>query len=305
MDGGQNLAGSRGIGRGLATAALLGAATLWGFSPIGTRLLVGDADASLPVMPMLAIRYGCAAILLLPLLWRGGAPGWTRRDGLRALWCGFLGITGYNVFASYGQRTVSAGMTGLLDAAEPLLILLFSAVAARRLPERRIMLAAIGGACGVVLLSSGVGPAQGDVKGIALVLAGAAFWAAYCVAVPCLIRHRGALAVTAATMLTGALPMAAAGAPGVSRLIHALTGLEALVLSGLVLGSSTLAMLFWNIGSGGIGAVQAGWFLYIIPAVSLIGGAILLGEHVTVWEILGGMIILISVIMTQKPITKK
>jgi drug/metabolite transporter (DMT)-like permease len=194
---------------------------------------------------------------------------------------------------------MSSGMTGLLDAAEPLLILLFSAVAARRMPVRRVIVAAICGAFGVVLLALGSGPESGDVKGITLVLVSAAFWAAYCIAVPRLIIARGALPVTVATMLMGALPMVMAGAPGIPSTIHLLTAPEIIVLVALIIGSSTLALLFWNIGSAGIGAVQAGWFLYMIPLISLLGGAVLLGEPITLLDLFGGAIILLSVILAQ------
>jgi drug/metabolite transporter (DMT)-like permease len=304
MDGGENLARSRGIGRGLAIAATLGAVSLWGFSPIGTRLLVGTADAALPVMPLLGLRYGAAALMLAPFLFRR-KHFWTRQDWWRALWCGLSGITGYNLLATFGQRTVTAGMTGLLDAAEPLLILLFSAIAARRLPSRRVMMAACGGVFGVGLLASGAGPAEGDFKGIVLVLLGAGSWSLYCVMVPRLIIRRGTMSVSAITMLLGAAPMAALGASGMPATIHALTGPEALVLAALIFGSSTLAMVFWNIGNAAIGAVQAGWFLYMIPLVSVGGGALFLHETVTAPELAGGLVILLAVIAAQTGATKK
>ena len=298
MDGGENLAGSRSAGRGIAIAATLAAVLLWGFSPIGTRLLVGSTRAALPVMPLLGLRYGAAALLLTPCL-LGARLRWTAADWRRAFWCGFFGITAYNVFATLGQRTVTAGMTGLLDAAEPLMILLLSAILARRLPERRVMLAAAGGACGVGLLISGAGPAEGNVEGVCLVLLGAAAWSIYCVMVPRLILRQGSLLVTAITMYLGALPMLAIGAPGMHGLVSTMTRADAIILTALILGSSTLAMVFWNIGNAAIGAVQAGWFLYLIPLVSLGGGGLFLGEAVTLREVAGGALILLSVTMAQ------
>lgn len=303
MDGGQNLAGSRSFGRGLAIASTLAAVLLWGFSPVGTRLLVGSTRDALPVMPLLGLRYGVAALLLTPFL-LGRRLRWAGQDWRRAIWCGLLGITGYNIFATFGQRTVTAGLTGLLDASEPLLILLFSAILARRLPARRVMLASAGGVCGVGLLVSGAGPAEGDILGISLVLLAAVLWAVYCVLVPRLIIRRGSLPVTTITMILGALPMLAVGAPGMPGLVHHMTASDELVLAALILGSSTLAMVFWNIGNAAIGAVQAGWFLYLIPLVSLGGGAIFLGETVTPREIAGGMLVLISVTVAQLRATK-
>lgn len=297
MDGGQDLAGSRSLGRGLALGCTFAAVLLWGFSPIGTRLLVGSTRAALPVLPFLGLRYGAAALLLTPFL--RGRRCWPPQDWRRAFWCALFGITGYNLLATFGQRTVTAGMTGLLGAAEPLLILLFSAILARRLPPRRVAAAAMGGACGVGLLMSGTGSAEGSLHGIGLVLLGAAAWSIYCVLVPPLIIRQGSLPVTAIVMTLGALPMLAAGAPGLPGLVHQMTAAEGMVLAALVFGSSTLATVLWNMGSGTIGAVRAGWFLYLIPLVSLGGGALLLGEAVSLWEIAGGALILVSVMAAQ------
>lgn len=298
MDGGQNPTRNRRPDGGLAAAFVLVAVLLWGFSPIGTRFLVGNTDADLPAMAILALRYGGAALLLAPLLGRRKVP-WSRQDWVLALICGGLGITVYNILAIYGQRTISAGMTGLLDAAEPLLILLFSAIALRELPSGRVLAAAGGGAIGVGLLAVGAGPAQGDLRGIMLVLASAVAWAGYCVIVPRLIIRRGPLKVTAVTMLLGTLPLMAAGAPSIPATVHAMNTPDIVVLAALAVGSSALATLLWNAGSAGIGAVQASWFLYLIPLISLTGGVLLLGEPVNPAEIVGGAIVLISVALAQ------
>lgn len=295
MDGGQNPARRRGLAVSLTLAAVL----MWGFSPVGTRYLVGDGDAGLPALPLLALRYGIASIMLAPLLWRGRIAGLVR-DWRLLLLCSLLGITGYNIPVTIGQEHVSAGMTGLLDSAEPLMILLFGAILARRLPGRLMLLAGAIGAVGVAMLALATGPAQGTPGGVALVLLGAAFWAAYCVAVPPLLLRRGAMPVTAATMLIGTLPMAALGAPGMTHLVHIMGPTDWAVTLILTLGTSVLAMLFWNFGSAVLGAQRSGWFLYLIPVASLLGGSTMLGEPIAPAEIIGGVLIVASVLLAQK-----
>lgn len=299
MDGRQGAAGSRGSGDGLGVGLLLLACLFWGTSPVGMRLLVGATEQGLPVLPVLALRYGSAAILFLPFLLRRRVP-WSGADWRRAALAGLCGITGYNVLASFGQRTVGAGLTGLLDAAEPLLILLFEAIAARRMPRPILIGTAIAGACGVALMSVSIGPAEGSAGGILLILASAAAWALYCVMAPDLIVRRGSLPVTAATMAFGAAPMVLAGAPDMATALPAMTRTDLIVLAALTLGSSTISMLFWNIGSARLGAQRASGFLYMIPLVSVAGGALLLGETITPGEIAGGAIVLVSVFVAQK-----
>ncbi len=260
--------------------------------------MVGTGYAALPALAFTGIRYGMAALVFAPLLW--GARHWNRRDWVLGAACGVIGVTGFNLPAALGQRTVSAGLTGLLDGAEPLMIVIFSALMHRRFPSGWTMFATLLGLSGIVLLAHGSGSALGDPLGIALVLFGAMLWALYCVMVPALINKRGALPATAVTMLFGAVPLLAAGLPGTPGLLHIITGFQWALMVVMVLSTSVISMLCWNAGSAALGAEQAGWFLYLLPVVSLIGGAIILGEPVKAVELLGGALILLSVFLSQR-----
>lgn len=317
MDGRQGAAGCRDPGDGLAAAGgtvaaarggavdklgivlLLFSCIAWGTSPVAMRLLVGETQQGLPVLPVLAMRYGCAGLLFLPLLFRRKVP-WSGADWRKAIFAGLCGIALYNFLASYGQRTVAAGLTGLLDASEPLLILLFGAIAARRMPSPILIVTSIAGACGVGLMSTSVGATEGTAIGIVLILGSAAAWALYCVMVPNLIVRRGSLPVTAATMVFGAMPMVAVGAPHVSAALPVMDTIDFLALGWLIVGSSVISTLLWNIGSARLGAQRAGGFLYMIPVVSVLGGSLLLGESVSAGEIVGGAIVLIAVFVAQR-----
>ncbi len=271
---------------------------LWGFSPIGTRYLVGINQSALPALAFTGLRYGLAALLFAPFLW--GARSWRWRDWRLAAFCGALGITGFNLPAALGQRTVSAGLTGLLDGAEPLMIVLLGALISRRLPSRATLMASAIGLAGIMLLTRGSGPALGDPAGIALVLLGALFWSCYCIAVPKLVNRHGPLPSTAVVMLFGALPLLAAGAPQTGALVSQISAAQSAVFLALVIGSSVLATLCWNAGSATLGAAQAGWFLYLVPLVSVTGGVILLGEPVKAIELAGGGLVLLSVYLSQR-----
>jgi drug/metabolite transporter (DMT)-like permease len=263
------------------------------------RYLVGETQSALPALAVTGVRYGLAAACFAPFLW--GARNWRWADWRLAAFCGVLGITGFNLPAAIGQRTVSAGMTGLLDGTEPLLIIIVGALLARQWPGSRTIFASVLGLAGIFLLAHGSsGPALGDPTGISLVLLGALLWACYCIAVPRLVNRRGVLPSTAAIMLFGALPLLAAGAPHTGAMLHQLTPLQAAVFAALVIGSSVFATLCWNAGSAVLGATKAGWFLYLVPFVSLIGGVVFIGEPVKTIELLGGSLILLSVYLSQR-----
>jgi drug/metabolite transporter (DMT)-like permease len=271
---------------------------LWGFSPICTRYLVGEHLSGLPPEALSALRYAMAALCFSPMLFQ--LRGWSRRDLALGGVLGMLGVAGFNLPATIGQRTVSAGLTGLLEAASPMMIVLVSSIRTRRVPARWTLLAGMIGLAGILLLARGSGPVLGDPEGIALILFAALAWSIYCVLVPPLIKRRGALPVTAVVMLGGAIPLIGIGGPQTPHLLQAMTGFEWALLTGLVLGTSVLAMITWNAGTAVLGSVQAGWFMYLVPLVSLIGGAIILGEPVKLVELIGGGLILLSVYLSQR-----
>ena len=271
----------------------------WGFAPVGMRYMVGLDQAAVPALAVIALRYAIATLFYVPVLCVAPRK-WSRRDlGLGVL-CGLFGILGYNLTNALGIRTVSAGMTGLLVGAEPLFIVMVSALRYRRLPTAWTMLAAAIGLAGIVLLAKGAGPALGDVPGIVLVLVSALAWAIYCVLVTSLIKRRGPVAVTAVTMAAGTLPMICVGAPELPAAAMHLSAVQWEVLVSLALGTTLISQLCWNAGSAILGAEQAGWFLYLLPVVSLTGGALLLGEPVTVVEFFGGGRIMLSVFLSQR-----
>ncbi len=260
--------------------------------------MVASGFAGVPALAFTGIRYSIAALVFSPLLWQ--TRHWDRRDWQLGIICGLVGVAGFNIPAALGQRTVSAGLTGLLDGAEPLFIVIFAAIAQRKFPTRLTMMAAAIGFVGIILLAQGSGPALGDPLGDAFVLLGAMLWAIYCVMVPTLINRRGAMPTTAVTVLSGAVPMLLSGLPDMHSSLTAMTGTQWLVTITLTLSTSVIAMLAWNAGSAALGAEKAGWYLYLLPVVSLIGGAILLGEPVRIMELAGGLLVLVAVYLSQK-----
>jgi drug/metabolite transporter (DMT)-like permease len=191
-------------------------------------------------------------------------------------------------------------MTGLLNGAEPLLIVAISALAQRRLPARTTAIAGLIGIAGIAVLTLGAGPALADGPGVAWIILSEMCWSLYCVIVPPLMQRRGALQVTAVTVTFGTIPMLLAGLPQAGAMLHAMTGREWEVLIILSVGTSVVALLCWNIGAAALGAEKSGYFLYLLPLIGVLGGAAYLAEPVTLIEFYGGALILASVFLSQR-----
>ena len=277
---------------------VLASVVLWGMAPVGNRYFIGSSHLAMPGATYMALRYAIASICFLPGV-AGAMRRWSGRDWLRGGFCGLAGVAGYNLLGGVAARTVSAGMTGLINASESLMILLLSCLLARRAPNGRSILAALLGVGGIVLLAGSAGPAEGDLRGILLLLLGAFGWAVYCVAIPPLIRKHGALQSSAVTMFLGTLPLLAAGGPGLRQMMAAMPWREWQLMLFMSIGISVVALVAWNKGVAVLGAQSASWFLYLLPVFSALGGFWLLGEPPTLAELAGGVMILGSVFIAQ------
>ena len=282
-----------------AILLLLGAVIMWGFTPVGNRYFLGGGDLAMPGAPYMALRFAIPSLCFLPVVLMA-LRSWSFGDWVRGGFCGFAGVAGYNLSAGIAGRTVSAGMAGLINSSESLMILIIACFLAKRFPDRRTVFAAFMGAAGVVVLASSAGPAEGNISGILLLLTGAVGWAVYCVFVPPLIAKHGVLQSSGVTMFMGTLPLLAFGWRGLGQMMHGMTDTEWEILVALSLGSSVFAMLAWNKGMARLGAQTSGWFLYLMPVFSALGGRVILKEPLTIGELMGGLLVLGSVYIAQR-----
>lgn len=281
----------------VAFVAILVAVVLWGLAPVATRYLVLNADP----LGVLGIRFALCSLCYLPVLpWlRLGTAEWSRRSLWLLAACGIIGVVGYNVPMTLGIRDVHAGFAGILLSTEPLWIALLSvAVLKHRLTAPLAWGLAVAFA-GVVTLSVGNGltVSTSMFGGAALVLLGAFMWGAYSVAVGPLVRRYGALRVSAVTMWIGTVPLLAICTAGM--LSTSLDGFGWLVLFLYGLGPNLVGMLLWNYGLSRVPGPQAGLLLNLYPVVSVAGGVLLLDEPLTLTTLVGGLIVLVGLLLSQ------
>jgi drug/metabolite transporter (DMT)-like permease len=270
------------------------AVSLWGLAPVATRAVV----AHLAPLPLLVLRLGVAALVLLP--W--AVPVLVRlrpRSAARLVAAGALGLIGYNLPVTVGLQWLPASTAGLLLATEPVWVMVLGYVF---LAERRGARAWLGSAValGGVAVLAGPGALTGTggyraLAGAGLVLAGTLAFGAYTIVLRPLSQEYGAGPATAASTVVGTLPyLAFAGtlsAPRLAQLPPSVWG----DLAFLALGSTVAGMLLWNRAVLAAGSTRVSLLLYLEPAVSVLGAVALLGEHVTLATIAGGLLILAGV----------
>ena len=283
-----------------AILALIFTMVVWGVSPVFFRSL------SLALGPdaHLAIRYVLVGLLFLGVLI--ATRGWRieKADWPRLLFVSIVGFTGYNLGSAFGFERINAGTGSLIIGTQPLLIALIGTLAAKeRLTPAVIMGLTIGFAGIVFLVWKDLG-VQGDpvtfLTGCAMIFASGTCWALYAVLSKPLSQKYGSLPITAASVVITSITLVLLlGRPSTLLTLQAMTLRNWLEMAYLVIFVTGLTMVTWNYGAARLSAAAAGSFLYLVPPLGVVAGALMLGEQVTGGMIIGGTLILAGVAITQ------
>ena len=264
---------------------LLTATALWAGNAIAGRVLVG----SISPITLSAVRWGLAAVLLLPLGWRVFMPGsafWQNKK--RFLLLGLFGVGSYNVLLYLALQTSTAINVTLIGASMPIWMLFIGAVFYQVKPSILQMIGAV-----VSLLGVGIVLTRGDlvtllsmqmVMGDLLIMLATILWAFY----SWMLSRPGASTerqwpwaeflmaqVTVGlfwTCLFDGFEIAAG---------HAYIDLNWWTLSLIVfvaIGPSLIAYRCWGLGVNGAGPTVAAFFANFIPLFTALLSAAMLGE---------------------------
>ena len=145
---------------------------------------------------------------------------------------------------------------------------------------------------------------QGDpvtfLTGCAMIFASGTCWALYAVLSKPLSQKYGSLPITAASVVITSITLVLLlGRPSTLLTLQAMTLRNWLEMAYLVIFVTGLTMVTWNYGAARLSAAAAGSFLYLVPPLGVVAGALMLGEQVTGGMIIGGTLILAGVAITQ------
>ena len=270
----------------LATIAyLLIATALWAGNAIAGRLLVGSVSP----ITLSAVRWGLAALLLLPLGWRVFKPDsalWQNKK--RFILLGLFGVGSYNVLLYLALQTSTAINVTLIGASMPIWMLFIGAVWYQVKPTLLQLLGAIVSLIGVaIVLTRGELSAllsMEMVVGDLLIMLATILWAFY----SWMLSRPGSSTerqwpwadFLMAQVLVGLLWTSFFDgfeiALGHAHLeLNAWTG--SLILF-VAVGPSLIAYRCWGLGVSGAGPTVAAFFANFIPLFTALLSAAMLGE---------------------------
>ncbi|MDA1909748.1 DMT family transporter [Bacillus cereus] len=213
----------------------------------------------------------------------------------------FTGVAGYFMFTSYGISLTSGLHVSIIDAALPLVTILFSAFFLKEKIQLNYWIGIVLGAAGVLLITIPSSNVDQEVSliGDTLILLSTFLFAFYTVLLkrPKQEQYLSKKVFTTLTLIIGAvilLPFATVeifyyGFPKVE------TWKAGLSIIYLVIGATILAYWFWNRALESVSASVSGLYLNALPLISIFASIVLLDEALTWKIVIGGSLVLIGV----------
>ncbi|MDQ6886465.1 MAG: DMT family transporter [Gemmatimonadota bacterium] len=294
---------ARAAGVTLTDGLLLCMSIIWGVNVT----VVKFAALAMPPLAFNAVRIAIAAVALSAIGALSRGPRLARRDLLALLALGTLGNGLYQFLFIEGVSRTRAGSAGIVLAASPAFIALFSRMLGVERVTRRRLLGIAASICGIGLVIFGTAAAPGGegehtLLGTLLVLAGTVCWSLFAVLLKPYAARLDLARVSAATMGGGAVVLLLIGAPLMSSVAWTDLGsgaVGAILFSSL--GSLVIAYLFWSRGVRMVGPTRTALYGNLQPIFTLLAAWAwpALHEVPTVWQGLGAATIIAGVLLTR------
>ena len=291
----------------LSTVFYLTLATLlWAGNAISGRVLVG----SISPITLSAVRWGLAALILLPLGWKVFKPSsalWQNKG--RFLVLGLLGVGSYNVLLYLALQTSTAINVTLIGASMPIWMLFIGAVFYKVRPTLLQMVGAVVSLVGVTIVLTRGEPtsllSMEVVMGDLLIMLATILWAFY----SWMISRPGESAerqwpwaeFLMAQVLIGFMwTMLFEGAEIATG--HAFIDLNywtgALIVF-VAIGPSLIAYRCWGLGVNGAGPTVAAFFANLIPLFTALLSAAILGDPPQLFHGLAFVLIVVGILVSS------
>jgi drug/metabolite transporter (DMT)-like permease len=280
--------------------ALVALALVWGFSFL--LIKVALADMSPPVLAMIRAAAGFAALAAFMLVSRRPllGEGWKRRIVPYAVLAIFSGVVPWTAIA-VGEQSISSGLASILNATTPLwaAVLVIWLIPNDR-PSPMNYVGVLIGLAGVVILvlpdltAKGFG---GNVAGAVAVVIASISYAFAALYQRKKLRGFSVYEVSVGQLALTALLAIPVAAPSLSSFHFALPSLAAVIVLGA--GGSGLAYLLYYYINNTLGPVRATGVTILVPMTAVLWGVVLLGETLSVPIVIGMVVILAGIVLTN------
>jgi len=278
----------------------------WGGTFISGRMLAGH------VSPFSAafLRFATAATILLIVLYRQnrGFPSVSRRLLLPIFCLSLTGVFSYNILFFWGLQSIDASRASVIIANNPIFIAMFASLIFR---ERLGLIKSLGVPVSVV--GAVIAISKGDLAGMlggasgwgdVMIFGCVLSWVAFSLIGKTVIAHIPPLtAITYASTVGALLLLFPAVMDGVFGNFGNYTFHEWGNILFLGIFGTALGFVWYYQGIEHIGATRAGLFINLVPISAIIMAFLLLGEPITISLLIGTVLVLSGVYLTNYGLT--
>ena len=195
----------------------------------------------------------------------------------------------------------NASTVGLVLGTTPIFVGILATVFGLERLSRPFWIAAIVSFAGVGLIAAGAnGGVSGDLLGDLLAVATAGTWACYSVTIAPLMRRYSPFRISALVLALGCVPLGLVSIPQLSRqTLHGFGWTMGLAFAFSVIGPLFLTNILWFTAIDRVGAARASLFANLEPFFTVLFAVALLSEHLTGWEIGGGVAIMVGIVIER------
>jgi drug/metabolite transporter (DMT)-like permease len=277
---------------------LLGTVLLWSLNITVTRYVVSHGFQPLAYA---TTRYFSATLLFWGFTWRRERTfRIALSDAKLVVLAAALIFANQLVFVTSVHLT-NASTVGLVLGTTPIFVGIVATAFGLERPGRAFWVAAIVSFAGVGLIGGGAsGSLSGDLLGDVLALATAATWGCYSVAITPLMRRYSPFRISALVLALGWVPLALVSIPQLaSQGTRGFGWTMGLAFGFAVVGPLFLTNLLWFTAIARVGPSRASLFANLEPFFAVLFAVLLLSEHLTGWEIAGGVAIAIGIALER------
>lgn len=285
--------------RPLYVGLLLCTSFLWGGNFVVGKFLVGHASS----LTLTNLRWLIAVACLLPVVWiREKRILPSRQSLIPLILMGVTGVALFNLFMFWALERTDATNVGLLSTLNPVSIAIFSFLLVKeKIRPLQIVAMLISFAGVLVVLCKGDFAHLSQLHfntGDLWMLAAVAMWGIYSVCGRWAMKTVSPMMSTLYSGLFGVMLLLPFNATTFTVERTDWTFWLSLFYVGVL--ATVVSMVMWNVGVQKVGATSAGMFLNFNPVFTAILAFLLLGETMSVLQLLGSVIVIVGCYLFSK-----
>ena len=282
----------------IAIAAILLSVVFWGYSFVSTKIVLNE-------MPPITIAFFrqiiAAVVLIIFLLIKKLFVKMPIRDVFLLAASSLFGIVFYFLFENIGLKYTTASNASIIVAAVPIFTLVTESLFYRFKVTKRLIGCVIISIVGVVMVifeQGSIDFTSGSTRGNLLLIGAMISWVIYTIICKSLTDKYNGIVITTYQMIAASLLF-------IPFIIHETGQWQAISTGSLInllylaLFCSALAYYLYNLAVKGLGATITALFLNLIPVVTIIGGVLILNEHISLLQICGMILITLSLLLVR------